>query len=363
MAEDLGADSGGDEAAPRTKPPLWRRVVGSLLSLAVVVVVFGFVLPGVADYGDVLHTIRDMTGLEVATLALVALVNLASYQPALMAVLPGLGFWQAAQVSQASTAVSNTAPAGAAFGVGLSAAMYRSWGFGRRPITLALLLAGIWNVFAKLGLPVVAVVLLATSGDAGGGLVAASVVGVATLVGSLVVFAAVLRSERAANAIGDRGSDLVNRLRGLVGRAPIGGFGHTLVKFRRETIDLVSHRWFSISATILLSHVSLFLVLLMALRHVGVSNDEVSWQQVFATFSFVRLLSALPITPGGVGVVELGMTAGLVAAGGNETDVVAGVLVYRALTYLPPIPLGAVSYLYWRRSVARGRDEVREAAA
>ena len=39
MAEDLGADSGGDEAAPRTKPPLWRRVVGSLEKQGVVIVV------------------------------------------------------------------------------------------------------------------------------------------------------------------------------------------------------------------------------------------------------------------------------------------------------------------------------------
>ena len=354
MAQEGPADP-GTEPGP-TKPPTWKRVGGTVLSLAVVVAVFGFVLPGVADYGDVMDTIRDMTGLEVASLALVGLVNLASYQPALMAALPGLGFWQAGQVSQASTAISNTAPAGAAFGVGLSAAMYRSWGFGRRPVTLALLISGIWNVFAKLGLPVLAVVLLTTSGDPGGGLVAASVVGVVALVGSLVVFAAILRSERAAQAIGDWGSDRVNQLRRRVGREPIGGFGHTLVKFRRETIELVRTRWLQISVTVLFSHVTLAAVLLMSLRHVGVSQDEVSWQQVFATFSFVRLLSALPVTPGGVGVVELGMTAGLVAAGGDRTDVVAAVLVYRALTYLPPIPIGAACYLYWRRSHARSAE-------
>ena len=97
-------------------------------------------------------------------------------------------------------------------------------------------------------------------------------------------------------------------------------------------IDLVGRRWVAISTTVLVSHLTLVAVLLVALRHVGVSDAEVSWQQVLATFAFVRLLSALPITPGGVGIVELGMTAGLVAAGGPETDVVAAVLAYRALT-------------------------------
>jgi uncharacterized membrane protein YbhN (UPF0104 family) len=48
--------------------------------------------------------------------------------------------------------------------------------------------------------------------------------------------------------------------------------------------------------------------------------------------AFIRLVSALPITPGGLGVVELGLTAALIAAGGDRAEVVAGVLVYRALT-------------------------------
>ena len=344
------------EVEPGPSTPLWRKLLGTAITLGVVVAVFGFVLPSVASYGDVLHTIEDMTALEVLTLVLAGLFNLATYQPGLMAALPGLSFGRALQVSQASTAVSNTVPAGAAFGVGLSATMYRSWGFGRRPVTLALLLSGIWNLFAKLGLPILAVVVLTTSGDTGGGLVAASVIGVATLVGAVLLFAAVLRSERAAHAIGEFGSDRVNWVRARLGKGPIGGFGHTLVKFRRETIDVVRTRWVALTLATILSQLALVAVLSMSLRHVGVSQDEVGWQQIFATFTFVRLISALPITPGGVGVVELGMTAGLVAAGGNETDVVAGVLVYRAITYLPPIPIGAVCYLLWRRGVANSGD-------
>ena len=347
--EELGA--GGESSSTGT--PFWRKALGTVVSLGVVVAVFGFLLPSVAGYGEVLDSIAEMTSIEVLSLVLVGLFNLATYQPGLMAALPGLSFGRALQVSQASTAVANTVPAGAAFGVGLSATMYRSWGFNRRPITLALLLSGIWNIFAKLGLPVLAVVLLVLAGDSSGGLVAASIIGVAALVGALLVFAAILRSERAADRIGEWGSDRVNWLRARIGKDPIGGFGHTLVKFRRETIDVVRTRWIPLTLATILSQLALVAVLLLSLRNVGVSQDEVSWQQVFATFTFVRLISALPITPGGVGVVELGMTAGLVAAGGNEADVVAGVLVYRAITYLPPIPIGAVCYLLWRRGLAR----------
>ena len=42
-------------------------------------------------------------------------------------------------------------------------------------------------------------------------------------------------------------------------------------------------------------------MLLLSLRNMGVSEQDVSAAQVFAVFSFSRLLTAVPITPGGSG--------------------------------------------------------------
>ena len=67
-------------------------------------------------------------------------------------------------------------------------------------------------------------------------------------------------------------------------------------------------------------------------------------------FAFARLLTAIPLTPGGVGVVELALIAGLTAAGGEDAPVVAAVLLFRGLTYVLPILLGAIAYVYWRRN-------------
>jgi hypothetical protein len=69
-----------------------------------------------------------------------------------------------------------------------------------------------------------------------------------------------------------------------------------------------------------------------------------------AAFAFVRLISALPLTPGGVGVVELVYAAVMTIGLDNITSaqVVAAILVFRAVTYLLPIPLGVVSYVVWR---------------
>ena len=73
----------------------------------------------------------------------------------------------------------------------------------------------------------------------------------------------------------------------------------------------------------MLSQLALWFVLLLCLRHVGISEQEVSTLQTLAVFAFGRLLAAVPITPGGVGFVELGYIGGLTAAGGNEAQVVA----------------------------------------
>jgi putative heme transporter len=84
----------------------------------------------------------------------------------------------------------------------------------------------------------------------------------------------------------------------------------------------------------------------------------VSTIQVLAVFAFVRLISAIPITPGGVGVVELSLIGGLYAAGRNHADVpldqfmvqvTAAALLFRTLTYGVQIPLGGFTYLIWQR--------------
>ena len=330
-----------------------RQVVQAVVSLAIVVAVFVGVLPQVADFSKVWAAIRDMTGLELLTLAVVALWNLTTYWWVQMASLPGMTVQQAMILTLSSTAISNTVPAGSAVGIGVSATMLRSWGFRRSLVTLAILVSGIWNNLAKLVLPVVALVALALQGRASAGRVVAAALGIGALVGCVVVFALMLRSERAAARLGLVSQRAANAVLRLLRRPPAHGWEIATTRFREKTIDLLRHRWAALTVTTLVSHLSLYAVLLLALRHVGVSERDISWAEVLAVFAFVRLLSAIPLTPGGLGVVELALTAGLVAAGGPKAEVVAAILVYRALTYLLPVPLGVLTYGWWRRTAVR----------
>jgi putative heme transporter len=342
VAESEGPASG--------RPNRWRLVVRALLAVAVIAAVYLGVLPRLVDVSQVWATLRAMTWLELATLVLAAIWNLLSYLLPQLTAMPGLSLRQAALESHASTAVGNLLPAGQAVGLGVTYRFYTSYGFGSRPIALSLLVQGVWNNFVKLGMPIVALGLLVASGDTSGDLAPAAVVGLVVFVAALAGFAFGLSGERRAARLGGALARAAERLRHLFCRR--GGrrdWERGAVAFRAQAITLLRGRWHWLTVATLASHLSLFLVLLLALRHVGVSEAEVSWVEALAAFALVRLLSAFPITPGGLGVVELGLAAALVLAGGEEAQVVAAVLVFRILTFVLPIPIGALTWWLWRR--------------
>jgi uncharacterized membrane protein YbhN (UPF0104 family) len=340
-----------DDGNPETRRSgRLRQVVRVLVSLALAGAIFAYVLGSAADFSEVRSAISSITGLELLTLGLIACWNLATYWMVVVAATPGLTYPQAAVLVESTTAVANAVPGGSAVAVGLTYGILGSWGFSRSRSTLSVVVSGLWNNFAKLGLPVLSLALLAMQGDVSGPRVTAGLFGIAALVGSVTVFALMLRRESFARRAGDGAAGWITRLRRRMGKGPVEGWGDATVKFRSRTIGLVSHAWKRLTLTTAVSHLSLFAVLLMALRHIGVSNAEVHWAEVLAVFAFVRLLTAIPITPGGLGVVELGLIAGLTTAGGDEAEVVAGVLIFRGLTYLLPIPLGLLTYLFWRRN-------------
>ena len=347
QADTSGVASGQDDE-PSGFP--WKRVVQALISLAIVAGIFLGVMPLIADYGDVFDTIRAMTSMETGSLVAFGLWNLITYWFVLTAALPGLRLREAAVVNQASTAVSNTLPGGGVIGVGVSIAMLTSWGFTLGSIGRSAVVTGIWNNFVKLGMPVLALALLALDGELTPARVTAAAIGIIVLVSAVVLFGLLLRSDRLARAIGRGVGHVVNWGRKLLRKEPMEGWGERSSDFRTDTIGLLRHRWLWLTVATLLSHISLYLVLLVALRHVGVSQEELSWITVLAAFAFVRLISALPLTPGGVGVVELGYAAVLTIGLDDITSaqVVAAILVFRAVTYLLPIPLGLISYVIWR---------------
>lgn len=334
------------------------RVIQAVLSGLVMIAIFGLILPKFASYSDVWRTITDLTWIEMSSLIAATVFNLFTYWWQMQAAMPGLTLGQAAVSNQTSTTVSNLVPGAGVVATGLAYGMFHSWGFTASEVALLASTTGIWNMFLKLGLPIAAVALLAITGQATTALLVPALIGLAVLVGSVVLFAMVLWKKSLARAIGDWLGSAWSRIRQLFRKPPIDTWGEGAVRFRKQTIQLVAKRWPALTITTVGSHLALWFVLLLSLRHVGVSAHEVSTIQVLAVFAFARLVSAIPITPGGVGVVELTLIGGLYAAGRSHTDVpldlfktqvTAAALLFRTLTYGVQIPLGGFTYLVWQR--------------
>ena len=339
---------------------LWPRV-GIVLGIVVVVATFAFVLPRIADYGQVWSVVKGLTWKQVFVLALATLVNLVTFAPPWMAALPRLGFRRAFVVTQASTASTYVAPGGAAVGVALSYAMLRGWGLPARSVALAEALTGVWNQLALLGFPVIALALLTLQKEQNALLQTVAAIGLAVFVVAAGGFAVGLSTPQLALRVGDGAARLVNRILGVLRRKPVGWTGDSFVRFRNEAVGLLRRRWHVLTLATLAGQLSVFLVLLVSLRVLGVSASEVSGVEAFASWSIVRLLGSLPITPGGLGVVEIGLTAALVGFGGHNAEVVAAVLLYRFLTIVPTLVLGLAAGATWGR-LRRVWDDDRQAA-
>jgi len=311
---------------------------------------FGFALPQFASAGAVWHAVVHVGWSGAALLALATGWNLVTYWLVWMAAVPGLGLRRAALLAQAPTAVANTVPAGSYMAAALTYSMLRSWGQPRSSTTLAMVVTGMWNNFAKLALPVVAVAVMALDGDIDAPRILAAAVGLGALVAVLAVFGAAMRSDAAATRAGRAAATVATPVLRLLRRPAARDWDMAMRAFRARAGDLLAARWKLLTAATALSHLSLLLVLAVSIRATGVPAAELSAIEILAVFAFARLATAVPLSPGGLGVVELALTTGLVAAGGARAPVVAAVLLYRALTYLLPIPLGAAAYLLWRRT-------------
>jgi uncharacterized protein (TIRG00374 family) len=83
-------------------------------------------------------------------------------------------------------------------------------------------------------------------------------------------------------------------------------------------------------------------------------RSEVPWRGLLLAYGAGQLAANLPITPGGLGVVEGSLTVALVFYGGAEAGTVAAVLLYRVIGFWLMLPAGWLSALgLWLVSGAR----------
>jgi uncharacterized protein (TIRG00374 family) len=336
-----------DEAQKRKRTGR-RRVIAMILSVGLIAAVFAFALPKIANYRDVWDVVSGLSWEWIAILLLVAALEIATYGPPWVASLPGLSYLHATRVTLASAALALVAPGGAAVGIATSFAMLKAWGFRGRPVGLAVAVTGVWNQLVILGVPIIAVAGLAAEGGRSRALELVAVIALAIFAVIVTGFAVGLSSDRLARRLGDRAARIATWSKGLVRKAPVKWNGDAFANFRSEAIVLIRRRWAFLTFATLANHLTVFLILLASLRAVGISRAEVTIVEAFAAWALSRVLGEIPLTPGGVGFVELGLTSALVAFGAGNAEAVAATLVYRFLSVVPTIVVGLLAAATWK---------------
>jgi len=105
----------------------------------------------------------------------------------------------------------------------------------------------------------------------------------------------------------------------------------------------------------LLSWIADLSVLALAFVALG---ERPPWAGLVLAYCLGQAASALPFTPGGLAVVEGGLTATLVAFGGCPAGTLTAVLLYRLISHWAVVPAGGLVWLALRR---RAADEFRAA--
>ncbi|MBN1528940.1 MAG: flippase-like domain-containing protein [Thermoleophilaceae bacterium] len=212
-------------------------------------------------------------------------------------------------------------------------------------------------VFATLcALPVLAVPAMLGGAPVDRGLATAAGIGAGVFALMFALGAACVVSDRPLIVIGRAAQWIRNRVRPR--REPLTDLPRRLLRERDIVMEVLGRKWWQ--ALLLASGRWLldYATLLAALSAVGAHPRP---SLVLLAFFAAQLLGTMPLTPGGLGFVEAGLTGTLALAGVPGGPAVLATLAYRLVSFWLPIPAGGVTYLVHRRLYERTAEPASDA--
>jgi uncharacterized protein (TIRG00374 family) len=300
---------------------------------------------------DAIGQIGRLSAGTVAMLVMLGLIERLSRAEVIRSLLPELSLTRSEMISDVGAAASKGIPAGGPLATLLRWQLARERAVAGTRFIVMLIASGVATAFVSWGYPLVATVIDTAGRDTSIGDLAIIAVCVAVLGGSALFWWIILRSERAHRFVTDRSERILARWPEVVGEtdslAPNHDVAVGLVDQIRDGLRAIARRPVGLLLRTLAAQGTGALILWVALRGLGVGG-ELGVSEFARVFFVAHILGSLAPTPGGVGVIEAGVTGALVAAGVSAEVALAGVLVYRFITYVLPIMIGTVWYLVWR---------------
>lgn len=355
MSIQAGEPEGQDPASAAAPPSRRTAIIRSGLIVVVLVIVFGLILPQFVDYADVAAAFRDLTVGQVLVITGLGAVAWVTSGLIFCALIAGLSVVRGAMSWLILAGIGASVPFGP-WNMGVLWVVMRGWGVSIAAATSGVALYGVINILSRLCLPLIGVVALALAGDltdadrAQAGWTIAILSAVVFVIATGLIIA-VVRSERIADRLGRSGQRLADWTLARLGRDGSPDVTGAVHRFRDQLGLVIRERGRRALLVAIVSQFVWALVLIVALRMVGVPETVLSNGTIFAVYALVMVITVIPLSPGGAGVSELLFISAFSTLAGPsyEAAVTAGVFLYRIYFWFAPVPIAWILLKVARR--------------
>jgi uncharacterized protein (TIRG00374 family) len=337
--------------AKRRIPKPVRRLVGLLVAF---ILLYFLVLPKLSQQKGKLNLLAHINLAFVASSLVLEAASLVAYAMLTRSILSQFGkpprVRRLVQVGMSTLALTRVLPGGSAAGTGLGYRLLTEMGYSQADAGLTLAVqsvgsAAVLNALLWVGL-VASIPLRAIHQSPGSGALPKTLYITAALFGALLVgiFGFVVLSltrgqERALRIV----HAVTRRVKFLDEESVV----RMVTRVSEQLKVMVSNRSLLLRAVVWASANWLFdaaaLWVMVAAFHYRLGPDA-----LIISYCIANIVAAIPITPGGLGVVEVVLTSALTAYGAPGQVAALGVIAYRLVSFWLPIPAGGIAYLTLR---------------
>jgi uncharacterized protein (TIRG00374 family) len=329
----------GEEEAERAKPSLRRTAFW----LAVTGISLYLIAPSLLDVLGSWKELDRIDWLWFPAMAVLQVGGLACLWAVQRMALHRADWPEVIESQLAGNALSKIAPAGGAVGAALQYRMLVEAGLERGRTVAGITAVNLLTFAVVLALPVLALPAF-LRGSVDRNLVEATVIGVVVFALLLAAAVAVLAFDRPLELVGRAVQSVRNRLRRR--SEPLRTLPDRLRRERDKLLGTLGPQWKPAVLATVGRWAFDYATLLAALAAVGATPSPAL---VLLAFCAAQVLAQVPVTPGGLGFVEAGLTAMLALAGVGPGKAVLATLAYRLFAYWLQLPAGLVAFILNKR--------------
>ena len=320
----------------------WRRVAWRVAMLLVSALSLYLLAPKLIDVFTSWSELKTLDPLWFALGAFFEVMSFVALWEIERIALRASSWFAVGTTQLTSNAAGSVIPGGGATAAAIAYRMFVQAGIDAGDVASALAATTLATTATVLAMPLLALPAFIGGLAAPDRLVAAGYIGLAGFVSVAIVAAVAFAWDRPLLLAGQAAAWLLRLIHKPDAAANL---PQRLLAQRDRLMGAFGDRWFFALAGAVGKVGFDYAALLCCLAAVGARPHP---SPVLLAYVAGALLSMIPITPGGLGFVEAGLTGMLALAGVGGEQAVVATLAYRLLSFWLPLPAGGIAYLLYR---------------